>query len=187
MDDGDAIFDLQPAQRASHRFQIFPRQCRPLDARDHRLIGDRVEKIKRAQVGQVAAALEKQCVGLDAVDQSRRQALGRFHPGGAQIFGEDRRGRAIVAAQIGEACFESDSFWMVIDHEVDTPQRLLEVRRLHVDERQAGAVVVQILIGNLLNLNVEQTHHGQILRPRDGAKSDDRGRRPIAPEQLAQR
>ena len=93
-------------KRASHRFQIFPRQCRPLDARDHRLVGDRVEEIKRAQIGQVAAALEKQRVGLDAVNQRGRQALRRFHARGAQILGEDRRGRAVVAAQIGEARLE---------------------------------------------------------------------------------
>ena len=52
-------------------------------------------------------------------------------------------------------------FGMMIDHEIDSTQRLFEIRRLDIDKRQASAVLVQIVVGNSVDLNVEQANHGQ--------------------------
>jgi len=65
--------------------------------------------------------------------------------------------------------------------------RLVEVRRLHVDEGQAGAVSVQLVMRDLVDLDIEQADHRNILRPCDAAECDNRRRRPVASQQLAQR
>src|SRR5690242_13684759 len=59
MNHRNTVIDLKPAQCAPHRLEIFARQRRSLDARDHRLVSERIQKIERAQVGQVATPLEK--------------------------------------------------------------------------------------------------------------------------------
>src|SRR4026209_1492507 len=75
----------------------------------------------------------------------------------------------------------------MVDDQIDSSQRCAEIRWLDVDQSQPGAVLVEIVVGNPIDLNIQQANHGEVLRPRDAAKSNDRGRGPISSEQFAQR
>src|SRR5262249_27274615 len=183
----NAVLEMEAAERTAERFQVLARQRRTLHLRDERAVGERIEKAERLHVDHVAAALEKERVGLDAVEQRGREPLRRLHAGGAEIIGEDRRGRAVVGAEVGEARSERRALRMVVDDQIDAPERLLEIGRLHVDERELGAVGVEIAGVDALDLDFEQAEHREILRAGDLAKSHDRRRRALPSQQLAQR
>ena len=75
---------------------------------------------------------------------------------------------------------------MVIDDEVDAVDQPAEVVRLHVDHRDA-VVFLQRGGGDRLDVDVEQVHHPQVLRPRDALDRADDRRRLRAPQHVAQR
>src|SRR4030095_10375963 len=112
--------------------------------------------------------------------------LGRCYVGAAELLSKDGRRRAVTAAQVSETRFERSSFGVMVHYQIHSSQWPVEIGGLHIDESQPSAVLVQIFVGDLVNLNIQQANHGKIFRPCDAAKGYNRSRRTIASEQFTQ-
>ena len=98
------------------------RDFRALHLPDHRRVGQRIQVRERVEVGAVGVTVEEERVGLDRVEHRRGGALGDVHVNGAQVFGEDRAGRAVVRADVGENRVVARLLGMMIDDQVDVRQ-----------------------------------------------------------------
>jgi hypothetical protein len=149
-------------------------------------VGERVEIGERLEVDAVGRAVEEERVRLDRVEHRRRRALGDVDVDGAQVLGEDRRGRAVVGADVLEDRGVAGLLRVVIDDQVDPVDQPAEVVRLHVDHRDP-VVLVERLRRDRLDVDVEQVHHPQVLRPGDPLHRADDRRGLGAPQHVAQR
>src|SRR5207344_3158508 len=167
-------------------FEIFRRQRGPLDPRDHRLVGKRIKEREGAEIGKNAAPFEKKCIRLDSIEQCGCQSLRRLHPDGPQILCEDRGRRAISGSKVGKTSLEGGPLRMMIYYQIDSSEGLVKIGRLDVNQSQPRSVFVQILIGDPIDLNIQETDHRKILWPSHFAESHNRGSNAIAAQQFAQ-
>ena len=75
---------------------------------------------------------------------------------------------------------------MVIDHEVHAIDQLSEVVGLDVDHRDA-VELLQVLRRHLLDVDVEQVDHAEVLRPRDALQGPENGGRLRSPQHVPER
>src|SRR2546430_2163855 len=104
-------------------------QLRALDTPERRVVRARVQVRERLEVRLGGAPLEVERVGLDAVEERRREALRDLHVRGAQVLGHDRRGRAPRGADVTEVRPRGRLLGAVVDDEVDLAERLLAEAR----------------------------------------------------------
>ena len=69
---GDAVVQLKPGQSPPEGLEILAGQGGSLNPRYQCLVGKRIEKRERVEIGEVAPALQKQSVRFDSVEQRRR-------------------------------------------------------------------------------------------------------------------
>ena len=128
---------MPPWLRAGHVVEPLERDFRAFHLADQRGVGERIEERERLEVDAVGVAGEEQRVRLDRVEHRRRGALGDVHVDGAQVLGQDRRGRAVVGADVLEDGAVAGLLGMMIDDQVDAIEQAAEVVRLHVDRGDA--------------------------------------------------
>ena len=105
--------------------QPLERDFRPFHLPDQRGVGQRVEEREGLEIDPVGVAREEQRVRLDRVEHRRRRALRDVDVDGAQVLGEDRRGRSVVGADVLEDRAVAGLLGMMVDDEV----RAVEQRR----------------------------------------------------------
>ena len=171
---------------AHHVLESLAGDVRAFHLADQRRVGERVEIREGFDVDAVGLAVKEQRVRLDRVDHRRCGALGDVHVDGAQVLREDRAGRAVVGAHVLEHRGVSRLLRMVVDHQIDAVDLAAEVVRLHV--HHADPVVCADALGrHVLDVNVEQVHHPQVLGPCHALHRADDGGGLGAAQHVAQR
>ena len=171
---------------ARHVVEPLQRDFRPFHLPDQRRVGERVEERERLEIDAVGVAREEQRVGLDRVEHRRRGPLRDVHVDGAQVLGQDRRGRAVVGADVLEHGAVAGLLRMMIDDQIGAIEHAAEIVRLHVDR---GDAIEPGERGrrDLLDVDVEHVRHAQVLRPGHALHRADDRRRLGAAQQVAQR
>ena len=122
-------------------------------------------------------------VGLDAVEESRRDPLGDLHVGRAQVLGHDGRRGAVGRPHVPERRPPALRLRMMVDDDRDLraalPRRTPAGRPPSRARRRRGAPAGS----HLVDLDLQRLHHRQVLRPGHPAERQERCRRPRAAEQ----
>ena len=169
-----------------HVVQTLHRDFRAFHLADERRVGERVEIRERLDVDAVRLAVEEQRVRLDRVEHRGGGAFGDVGVHRAQVLGEDRRGRAVVHADVLVDSRIARLLGVMIDDQVHAIDLAAEVVRLHVHHRDA-IEVCDVRRRHLLDVDVEQVHHPLVFRTRDPLERGDHGRLPVAAQHVAQR
>ena len=117
--------------------------------------------------------LKHERVAADSVEQRRGQALAYPLVGGDQVLGHDGGGGAIAGAHVLEGGVVRRVSLMMIDNDIGAAQAAVEVGRLHVDHSYPVKRRQFLGVGRR-DLDLQQMHHGLVLRPRDRSEAEDR-------------
>ena len=173
-------------QGVAQRIQGVERELGALDPAQDVVVGEPVEVREGIHVRPGTATLEVERVGLDAVEESRRDPLRDLHVGRAQVLGHDRRRGAVGRSHVPEWRAPALRLRMMVDDDRDLRERFLAERGLDVHHRQR-VVGAELLRGDLVDLDLERFHHREVLRPRHPAERQERGRRPRPAEEGSER
>ena len=154
----------------------------PLDAAEGVVIGEEVEIGEGFEIRLGPSALEAEGVRLDAVEEGGGQALGDLDVGGAQVVGENRRGRPVGGPDVADVRAHRLLHGMVVDDEVDLHEALLEEGGLDVHHGHP-VEAMHLSRGDRLHVDVEDLAHGDVLGSGDGAEGADGRSRPVAAQQ----
>ena len=104
----------------------------------------------------------------------------------SEMFGQNRRRRPVVGADVLEHGAVARVLGMVIDDEVRAIEQAAEVMRLHVD---SGDPLEAAERGwrDLFHLDVEHVRHPQVFRPRHALHRADNRRRLRPAQKVSQR
>ena len=128
-------------------------------------------------------------VALDAVEERGRQLRADLGVGCTQVFGEDRRGRAVARADVRDGHLVARSLGVVVDDDVDVAQAFGKIVSedvgLHVHEHEP--VELRQLVGcDHADLDPDRVAEGLVLGALYVAEGDQGRRRALATEQRTQ-